>query len=104
MKGDFILGADSNGIDIINEDVTVTMGNFVETIPAGGFQWDAVAQNYQYMGVSGGITKFVLTQNDKFNCDASGVNYGVADFAAPVYVALQIGDDMGEANVLFDQK
>jgi len=104
LKGDFILGEDSNGIDIIYEDVTVTIGDFVEIIPAGAMQWDAEAQNYQYIGASGEITKFVLTLNGKFNCDVSSVNPDIADFSAPVYVALQIGDDLGETNIIFDVK
>jgi hypothetical protein len=84
--------------------VTITIGDYIETIPAGAFQWDAVEENYLYIGVPGGITKFVFRQNGTFSCDASGLDLDVMNFEMPVYVALQIGDDMGETGVFFKIK
>lgn len=104
LAGDFIWGADSDGIDILNEDVTITIGDYIEIIPAGAFQWDAVEENYLYIGVTGGITKFVFKQNGTFSCKASDLDLDVMNFEMPVYVALQVGDDMGETGVFFKIK
>ena len=61
-------------------------------------------ENYLHIGVTGGITKFVFKPNGTFSFKASDLDLDVMNFEMPVYVALQVGDDMGETGVFFKIK
>jgi len=92
VEGNFDLGILSNGIDVSNEDVTVTFNGFSENIPAGS------------NGTYTGITHFNINKRGKFKVKAKDVDLSELDLNNPVHFSLQIGDDFGEAEIPFDNK
>ena len=98
--GFFILGADSNGIDPLTEDVTLEIGSFSVTIPAGSFEEDD--DEFEFEGVIDGVELEVTIEGHRgatFSVEASGEGADLAGTVNPVTVVLTIGDDRGEVVV-----
>ena len=102
VKGSLDLAATSDGIDILNEDVTVTLGEFSETIPAGSFALKGKA--YRYNGPRGAITKMNFFDDGRFDVKAKGLNLNVESFTDPIPFFLAIDDDFGNVQIQFDRK
>ena len=91
----------SNGIDVPNENVTVTFDGFVETIPAGSFVRNSDGDGFEFIGVAGGITQFLIKDDGSFRVNGEGLDLGSIVATDPVFFSLRIGDDVGETNILF---
>jgi len=99
IEGEVALRQDSNGIDPVNEDISVTVGTSTLVIPAGSF---AVTRSgeYRFKGkinstdIDMRIRPFNL-QMFKFTIDTRGVD--LTDTTNPVDVGLTLGDDIGKA-------
>lgn len=105
VQGVFELGAGNNGIDVLNEDVTVTFDGFTETIiPAGSFFRDDDDEGFQYNGFPVGIKRISIRDDGKFEVRARGLDLSGIDLDNPVPFSLQIGDDFGETEITFDDK
>jgi len=112
LKGSFSLGEGSDGIDPLDEDVTVTFGGFSETIPAGSFVRfreviageDGAAKGFRYKGNVGGVTRVKIRRNGRFRIRARGLQLGGLDRHAPIPFILRIGNDLGETEIRFKRK
>ncbi|MFC1491705.1 FG-GAP repeat domain-containing protein [Nitrospinota bacterium] len=104
VKGRFTLGDDSDGSDPLNEDVTVTFGDFTETIPAGSFVLKGKDDKvkFEFKGPKGGIIKVKIRGDGRFDVKARGLDLGALDIANPVPFSLQVGDDVGETEISFE--
>jgi len=102
VKGRFDLAAISGGIDIPSEDVTVSFGEFKETIPAGSFVRKGKA--YRYKGPRGAITKMSFFDDGRFDINAKDLDLNVEGFTDPLPFSLTIGDDFGIEKIRFDNK
>src|SRR3989475_595706 len=96
VKGTFTLGAGSNGINPLTEDVTLEVGAFTATIPAGSFRRHGQG-TFKFEGVAGGARLEVKIQarggnRFEFKAEGKGAQVGTA---TPVTVRLAIGDDAG---------
>jgi len=96
VKGTFTLGAGSNGINPLTEDVTLEVGAFTATIPAGSFRRHGHG-TFKFEGVAGGARLEVKIQarggnRFEFKAEGKGAQVGTA---TPVTVRLAIGDDAG---------
>ena len=91
----------SNGIDVLNENVTVTFDGFTETIPAGSFVRNSDGDGFEFIGVAGGITQFLIRDGGSFRVNGEGLDLGSIVATDPVFFSLRIGDDVGETNILF---
>ncbi len=101
VKGNFTLGAGSNGINPLTEDVKLQVGTFSTTIPAGSFQQDPRGR-FKFEGVISGVSLEVqiasLGGNDfEFKAEAQGAD--LSGIVNPVTVGLTIGDDGGSTTV-----
>ncbi len=101
VKGNFTLGAGSNGINPLTEDVKLQVGTFSTTIPAGSFQQDPRGR-FKFEGVISGVSLEVqiasLGGNDfQFKAEAQGAD--LSGTVNPVTVELTIGDDGGSTTV-----
>jgi len=101
VKGNFTLGAGSNGINPLTEDVKLQVGTFSTTIPAGSFQQDPRGR-FKFEGVISGVSLEVqivpLGGNDfEFKAEAQGAD--LSGIVNPVTVELTIGDDGGSTTV-----
>ncbi len=99
VRGSFTLGDGSNGIDPANEDVTVTLAGFSETIPAGSFS-SLKFHRWQYLGPrSGALRRVVIREDGRFLVEAEGIDLTGIDLDNPVPFSLQVGDDIGETTI-----
>lgn len=101
VKADFTLGAGSNGIDPLTEDVSLQVGTFSTTIPAGSFKVDKKGR-FKFEGVIGGVSlqaKITPLGANSFEFKAEGTGTDLTGTVNPVTVQLAIGDDGGSTTV-----
>ena len=101
VEGNFELAPTSNGIDVLNEAVTVTFDGFSETIPAGSFVRNSDDGEFEFIGLAGGITRVQINDDGRFRVSGRDLDLGSIVTADPVFFSLRIGDDLGETNTLF---
>jgi hypothetical protein len=106
LKGSFTLGAASRGIHLSIEPVTLQVGTFSTTIPAGSFKRKGNG-NFQFEGTIDGVTLDVKIEplGDKsFRIIAKGEGVDLTGLANPVTVALTIGNDGGTTTVTVESQ
>jgi hypothetical protein len=97
----FSLGKDSNGIAPLNEEVSLQVGAFSTTIPAGSFGENGKGR-FVFQGVINHVTLEVVIRSlgsgeSKFTANAADVN--LTGTGVPLTVKLAIGDDVGSASL-----
>jgi hypothetical protein len=108
LNAAFTLGAGSNGINPLTETVTLQVGTYTVTIPAGSFRQLArgsKAGGYVFEGVIGGVTpeaQIVPLGNSRFQFKAEAQPVDLAALSNPVTVTITIGDDAGTSSVAAD--
>lgn len=105
LKSTFTLGKRSNGISPIDEPLTLKVGGFIITLPAGSFS-RVDARRYFYSGRIGDlwVTAYIRRTNSKrylfeISVSGSGVNPDRSLRVMPV--DLMIGDDYGKTVIKF---
>jgi len=101
LNESFTLGANSNGINPLTEDVTLQIGPFSVTIPAGSFQ-KIPDGRFAFQGVINGVSmqvQIVPLGNNMFTFRAEGTGVDLTGLFNPVTVVLTIGDDSGSTSV-----
>ncbi len=98
----FTLGAGSDGINPLTEDVTLMLGPGEWTIPAGSFRrqrggWFSFRG---FVGTTGLGVAITPLGGGRFGFAALGAGAELSGVANPVAVGLTIGDDAGETDVL----
>jgi hypothetical protein len=97
----FILGGTSNGINPVTENVTLQIGTFSVTIPAGSFQQDS--RLFRFDGVINDLklqVQIVSLTNNLFILKANGSGVDLTSLTNPVTVGLTIGIDSGSTEVI----
>ncbi len=105
MVGCFELEATSDGIDILNKDVTVTLGGYSETIAGDDFVRED--EKFQYKGDSGGITEIKIRDDGRFSVKAKGLDLSSISLdnrVNQVNFDLQFGGYSGKTAIQFDKK
>jgi YVTN family beta-propeller protein len=105
-QGDFTLGANSQGIDLAHQPLTLTIGSFSLTIPAGSFRQVGGNMHFVFNGTVNGLqVDFNLKANGNSSTDFSYVvNVQGVDLTGqpnPVTVGLKIGKNVGSTTVRF---
>jgi hypothetical protein len=103
LNASFTLGASSDGIDPLTEDVTLQVGTYRVTIPAGSFKQltnGKKAGAYAFSGVIGGVTLSLKiappsVTGDGWTFKASGTPVDLTGLSNPITVMITIGDDSG---------
>lgn len=113
VSGKLTLGPTSDNTDVLKENINVTIGGFSQTIPLGSYILKKVAPFGRTRtgsagrffelkkGVPGNITGMKIFDDGRFEI-TTGILDGV-DPNNPLNISLQIGDDFGEKNVLFQK-
>jgi hypothetical protein len=103
--GTFVLEAASDGIDILNEDVTVVFHDFHQTIPAGAFSYKPRRGMHRFndKGTSAGIRQLDFYDDGRFHVWATLVDLSGIDLSTPVPFSIQIGNDRGDLTIQFDR-
>ena len=113
VSAKFNLGKDSDGIDPLTENVTLKMGNFAITIPAGKFE--QFGSEYRFEGIinkinlkaeihtANGQSKMWGHGHDDFDylfkLRAKNTNLSGLSVVLPPNLQLTIGDDTGQAKL-----
>jgi 6-phosphogluconolactonase (cycloisomerase 2 family) len=101
LKESFTLGANSNGINPITENVTLQIGTFSVTIPPGSFKQIPYGR-FAFEGVINGVrleVQILPLGNNIFTFKAEGKGVNLTGLTNPVTVVLTIGDDTGSTAV-----
>ncbi len=101
VEGSLTLGAGSDGIDLLNESVTLKVGTFSTTIPAGSFELDDDG-TFEFEGVIGGVeleVEITPISGSSFDFESEGEGANLTGTINPVEIILIIGDDTGTASV-----
>jgi 6-phosphogluconolactonase len=101
LKEFFTLGKNSNGIDPVTENVTLQIGTFSVTIPAGSFEQKPNGR-FEFEGVINNVrlgAQIVPLGNNIFTFTAEGKGLDLTDLTNPVTVVLTIGIDSGSTAV-----
>lgn len=101
MSGFLRLSAGSDGIDPLTEPVTLKIGSFSATLPAGSFGQDG--DTYRYAGPADRSWLIViispLAAPDLYSFRSTLVKGNLAGTTLPPKVQLSIGDDQGEVTL-----
>jgi 6-phosphogluconolactonase len=102
----FTLGANSNGIDPVTENMTLQIGTFSVTIPSGSFQRNH-NERFTFQGGINGLSlhaqitplgnNIFTFKAETFESEGRGVD--LTDLSNPVDVVLTIGKDSGSTAV-----
>ncbi len=97
VKGKFKLGADSDGFDLYVDEVVVTAGTAIVTIPAGSFTEEDYGK-FRFKGTIDGAhvkmeIKEVYGETFRFKIKAKGVD--LTGTPNPLGIGLAIGNDSG---------
>jgi DNA-binding beta-propeller fold protein YncE len=101
LKEFFTLGNNSNWIDPVTENLTLEIGTFSVTIPAGSFEQNPNGR-FEFEGVINDVSleaQIVPLGNNIFTFKAEGKGVDLTDLTNPVTVVLTIGTDSGSTAV-----
>ncbi len=97
LKADFTLGSGSPGIDPPTQALTVQIGSYTLTIPAGSFQ--ALPHGkFNYSGTVNGVAvsaQLVTTGPGAYSLHVSGTGVDLTGLPSPVTITITIGDNTG---------
>ena len=101
LLSNFTLGQGSNGIDPVNEPVTLTIASFTATVPAGSFRKGRLGV-YAFAGKINNVAIEALIAplgGNRFGFQAAAYGASLSGATNPVTVGLAIGNDGGTATV-----
>jgi hypothetical protein len=101
LKSSFTLGTASNGINPVAEAVTLQIGSYSVTIPAGSFTKNTKGI-FVFQGTISGVPLQVRinpTGASSYTLQAQGSGANFSGITNPVTVTLTIGDDTGSAQL-----
>jgi hypothetical protein len=104
LQSDFTLGKSSNGIHPTTEAVTLQLGTFTTTIPAGSFEGKKFGP-FEFHGTIDGVNLHVVirpTGAKRYAFEAEARHASLTGIKKPVPVTLTIGDDSGTTSVKAD--
>jgi hypothetical protein len=97
VHGRYVLGAASDGLNLPEENITVSFDGFSQTLP--GHVFSSTGNGYRFLnGRAPGIEHFWIWSDGRFHIDIRDLH--LIDPGATLIFALRIGNDIGEATVL----
>ncbi len=103
FDGDFTLGANSGGLDFEHQPLTITVGNFSLTIPAGKLKQTGGQHHFIFNGTINGLRVNIDIHAEHGSSTSFDYNIQIknvdVDTPNPVHVTLKIGHNSGTAIV-----
>lgn len=105
LKSGFAIGKGSDGISPVTEEVTLKIGTFTTTIPAGSFKKDNKdhQESFTFKGVISGVNIDAIiksqSKNPLYTFDIDAQDTGLKRIQNPVTVELDIGNDSGITSI-----
>ena len=104
IEGRFVLNDESDGVDVLNENVTVWFGDFSQTIFSGSFAQTTEGEGASFTAnAASGVTEIAIFDDRTFRIVVSDIRLTLPGFDMPIRVSLHIGNDAGEATVMLDE-
>jgi hypothetical protein len=100
LQSEFTLGQNSNRIDPLTEPVTLQIGPFTTTIPAGSF--NGRRSEFKFHGKIDGVHLHVEIEPrgaKRYALEAAARHASLTGTKSPAPVTVAIGDDTGSASV-----
>ncbi len=100
-QGSFTLGTGSSGLNPPTQNVTLQIGSFSITIPAGSFVQDSEG-NFEFEGTISGVTldaEIAPLGSNSFSFSIEGKGVDLTGLTNPVTVVLTIGNNSGTTTV-----
>lgn len=104
LRGRFALGAASDGIAPLTEEVEITLGSHHWTVPAGSFVRNDENDGFQFLGTFSPLKQVVIRDDGGFRVMASELNLPVVDAANPLSFFLRIGNDEGSMSIAYAER
>ena len=104
IDGRFALSEESDGIDVLREDVTIWFGNFSQTLFSGFFVRNDSEENFEFKADSSGVTEMSIMDDGTFRLIARDIRVPTLGIDAPVRFSLNIGNDAGDTRNLLDEE
>jgi len=89
---------------VLRERVTVQLGSFKELIPAGSFVRDGHGGFIFERKDGRGIKEMRIGRDGRFEIEGRGASLGLINPKQPVLFKLQIGNDLGQTSVRFEDR
>lgn len=102
INGEFVLGEGNNGIDPVNEDVTVTVGTSSIVIPSPFAFAEETAGRFKFKGAVNGADVKMEIKETNFNTFGFKVRAKGVDLTGtcnPVDIEIIVGDDAGQTDI-----
>jgi hypothetical protein len=101
LTSNFTLGAGTGGINPVTQPVTLQIGPYSVTIPAGSFEKNKKGA-FVYSGIIGGVAlelRINPVGGNSFTLQAEGSGANLGGISNPVTVMLTIGNDAGSTQI-----
>jgi hypothetical protein len=99
LGGEFSLAEASNGLRVLWEDVTVRIGSYTATIPAGSFRVNGA--EYSWHGTIDGAVVGILLEDrgaDVYSFAIAIGSFDLGKVSGCASIGLSVGDDAGSVN------
>lgn len=103
VDAEFVLSEDSDGIDLLTEDVEVTFGAFSVTIPAGSFKQSGKKKGKKFT-FKDKTLKIEFHTKGRLKIKGKKVDLSAVDPEAPIIVGFRVGNDSGSATITLDRR
>ncbi|MBZ5493950.1 MAG: YncE family protein [Acidobacteriia bacterium] len=105
-SGTFTLGANSSGLDLAAQPLTITVDNFTLTIPAGSFKQVGGNMHFVFSGTINGLPVSMTlmatgSTNNSFKYSVAVNGVDLTGQPNPATVGLQIGENTGSTTAPF---
>lgn len=102
VRGSFLLGVSSDGLDLATDSVFVKLGSFEQIIPAGLFQRHD--EGFRFESESAGVERLELDDNGGYRIEARDLDLSGIALPSEVPFLLRIGNDFGETDIPLDSR
>jgi hypothetical protein len=101
LNSRFTLGTGSNGVNPVAEDVTLQIGPYSVTIPAGSFKQKKKGASLFAGTIDGAAVHFRIKPvgGNSYTLKAKGSGADLSGVSNPVTITLTIGDDTGSTHI-----
>ncbi len=101
LTSNFTLGAGTSGINPVTQPMTLQIGPYSVTVPAGYFTLNSKGA-YVFQGVINGVSlqlRIIPTGGKSYTLEAQGSGANLGGISNPVTVTLTIGNDTGSTQI-----
>ncbi|RMF67530.1 MAG: hypothetical protein D6743_04740 [Calditrichaeota bacterium] len=100
VEGRFVLDGASDGVNVLNEEVTIVFDGFTAVLPPGSFQRDD--EEFEFEEDRNGLKEVKIRLDGRFEVEGRDLTLSGITLPQSVFFSLRIGNDVGETEIPFD--